>query len=297
METIGGGRVLQPNALRIRKATPLDIEMIKKLTGNDPKDRASASVYLSNDPAFASDSLSRTAGLTNGAQIFRELVDDGQVLEVKLSVTRTATIHRQRFELLADRVVKVLERLHEMNPLRFNHSRQLLNAEFSYLEHPALLDAVVMELKNQNRVVLKQDTIALVGFGPKLSKGEKQLIGELIETVKSHGLTPVTVKELIQTAKKNKESVPQLLNLAFENGDLVKITDDMYVHVDILEEAKTRIAAEINRSGGLTMSEIRQILDVSRKYSVPICEHLDSIGFTERSGDKRLLGSAEVNAT
>ncbi len=107
--------------------------------------------------------------------------------------------------------------------------------------------------------------------------------------MKSHGLTPVGVKELTQSAKKNKESVPQLLNLAFENGDLVRITDDMFVHAEVLEDAKARIAAEIKRNGGLTMSEIRQILDVSRKYSVPICEHLDSIGFTMRSGDKRLL--------
>lgn len=292
METIGGGRVLQPKASRIRKPTPLDIDMMRRLAGNDPKERASASVYLSNDPAFASDSLSRDAGVTNGEQIFRELVEGGDVLEVKLSVTRTATIHRQRFEILADRVVKVLERMHDQNPLRFSHSRQSLNSEFSYLDFPALLDAVVTELKNQNRVVLKNDTIALVGFGPKLSKGEKQLIGELIETVKAHGLTPVGVKELMQSAKKNKESVPQLLNLACENGDLVGITDDMFVHADILEDAKSRIGSEIQRTGGLTMSEIRQILDVSRKYSVPICEHLDSIGFTTRHGDKRLLNTA-----
>ncbi len=176
METLGGGRILQPNAIRIRKATPLDIDMMRKLAGNNPQERASASVYLSNDPAFSADSLFRNAGVTRGQQIFRELVEAGEVLEVKLSVTRTATIHRQRFELLAGRVVKVLERLHEQHPLKFSHSRQSLNVEFSYLEHPALLDAVVMELKNQNRVVLKQDTISLVGFGPKLSKGEKQLI-------------------------------------------------------------------------------------------------------------------------
>ena len=37
------------------------------------------------------------------------------------------------------------------------------------------------------------------------------------------------------------------------------------------------------------MSEIRQVLDTSRKYAVPICEHLDRIGLTKRQGDVRVL--------
>jgi selenocysteine-specific elongation factor len=40
---------------------------------------------------------------------------------------------------------------------------------------------------------------------------------------------------------------------------------------------------------GLTVSQIREILDTSRKFAVPYCEYLDQSGFTRRQGDLRML--------
>jgi selenocysteine-specific elongation factor len=42
----------------------------------------------------------------------------------------------------------------------------------------------------------------------------------------------------------------------------------------------------------LTLSEIREILETTRKYAVPLCEYLDRIGFTKRQGDVRVLAEA-----
>jgi selenocysteine-specific elongation factor len=41
--------------------------------------------------------------------------------------------------------------------------------------------------------------------------------------------------------------------------------------------------------GGLTVSEIRDILGTSRKFAVPICEYMDAVGLTRRDGDFRFL--------
>ena len=42
---------------------------------------------------------------------------------------------------------------------------------------------------------------------------------------------------------------------------------------------------------GLTIAEIRDLLGTSRKYVVPMCEYLDRIGVTKRSGNKRVPGT------
>jgi len=39
----------------------------------------------------------------------------------------------------------------------------------------------------------------------------------------------------------------------------------------------------------MTMSELRQELNTSRKYAIPILEYLDENGFTLRDGDLRRL--------
>ena len=55
------------------------------------------------------------------------------------------------------------------------------------------------------------------------------------------------------------------------------------------EQLRTQLRAAIADNGGLTLSQIREILETTRKYAVPLCEYLDRIGFTKRKGDFRVL--------
>ncbi len=291
METIGGGRVLAPNARRIKKATELDLKMIGDLSSSDPVVRASASAYLADDLQWRPKDLSRSAGIVNVDEVYEKLIAKGDLIEIKVSLTRSVIIHRDRMNGLADRLMKTLERLHKSQPLRFTHPRSVVNVEFSYLEQPELLSLVIDELKKQKRVNANFHSIGIVGYGPKLSKGQKVLLDELIASVKAAGIEAPTVKELENTTKKNKESVAELLEMAMENGDLVRIADDLYVHSEVFEAKKKQLAEAIEKAQGLTMSEIRQILETSRKYAIPLCEYFDKTGFTVRDGDKRLLGA------
>jgi selenocysteine-specific elongation factor len=283
---------LEPNAKRIKKATELDLKMIRDLSSSDPLSRASASAYLANDLSWTPAAWSRTAGIVNTTEVYQQLKEAGLLIEIKVSLTRNVIIHRDRFHGLADRVLKTLERLHKMAPLRFNHPRTVLENEFSYLEQSELLDLVIDELKHQKKVNANINSIGLVGYGPKLSKGQKLLLEELVATVKSAGLKTPSVDDLVKSAKKNKESVAELLEMAGENGDLTRVSDDLYFHADVIAETRQRLAEEIQKANGLTMSEIRQILDTSRKYAIPLCEYFDNVGFTVRDGDKRLLGTS-----
>ncbi|MDA7933006.1 selenocysteine-specific translation elongation factor [Mariniblastus sp.] len=293
--TIGGGRVLMPNAKRIKKATDLDLEMISDLTSLDPLTRSSASVYLSDDLGWTPVDLARSAGVVGFEEIFTQLKDRGDLIEIPVSMNRSVKVHRSRFEHLADRIIKALERLHRLQPLRFTHPRSALNVEFKYLDTPELLDLVVEELKREKKIIANVNSVGIVGYGPKLSKGQKALLGELIEIVRKAGLKVPTVTELEASAKKNKESVRELLEMASENGDLLKIAPEYYIHGEVVEETKRKLVEEIEAANGLTMSEIRQILDTSRKYAIPLCEYFDKTGFTKRDGDKRLLGTDEKN--
>lgn len=86
----------------------------------------------------------------------------------------------------------------------------------------------------------------------------------------------------------------ELVQLASENGELVRVSDELYFHADVMAQTKAQLTEAIRNSEGLTMSEIRQVIGTSRKYAVPLCEYFDRIGFTQRNGDKRTLGSTEI---
>lgn len=287
VETIGGGTVLAPKASRIKKPTDLDLKMMGALASDQEIARASASVYFCDDLEWSKTRLARDAGIVEIDRVHDQLKANGDLIEVSLSQTRTATIHRDRFEQLALRVLKTLERMHAAQPLRFSHPRSAVDVEFAYLNQPELLALVVDHLKKEKQVIANVNSIGLVGYGPKLSKGQKVLLEELIASVKQAGIEPPTVDELIKSAKKNKESVVELLDMASENGELTRVANGFYLHTAAVADIKEKLTSEIG--DGMTMSDIRQLLGTSRKYAIPILEYLDGIGFTVRDGDLRRI--------
>ena len=286
--TIGGGRILDPNATPLKKPGARTLAMLRQLLDPDEVRRAAANAYL-RGTVWNPGELPRTTGVFQVDSVVDQLLQSGEMLEIQLSPTRSLRIHRDMFQELGERVVAALKRMHQSNPLRFRHPLQELERQFDYLNTPELIKAVISRLTRDKTVLVGRGAIGLAGYGPQLSKGERALLEQLIETLKGAGLEPPTAKALEQQAKKNRESVRQLLKLAADNGDLVQITSDYYLHASVFKDIQQTIAEGIRDQGGLTVSDIRQILNTSRKYAVPICEYLDQIGFTRRDGDRRVL--------
>ena len=134
--------------------------------------------------------------------------------------------------------------------------------------------------------------VSLVGRGPKLSQNEQKLLNELVDKFRAAGIKAPSLKECQEQTTKNQAAVAQLLALAAANGDLVELTSELYVHAEVERGVRQQLRDALAQSDGLTMSEIREILETTRKYAVPICEYFDRIGFTKRRGDVRILAEA-----
>ena len=294
VETIGGGVVLHPDSMLLKKPTEVDIRHSHEMTSDDELVRAAASVYLNGggDDGWQRSDWPRIAGVIDVNTIYQQLIEAGDLVELRLTQSRHLVTHRDRLQQIGQRIVKVLGRLHDRYPLRFNHPRNVVENEFAYLNQPAVLAAAMDILKQDKTINANVNSIGLNDRGPKLSKGQKVLLQWLLEEIKTAGLQGPTSKMLISAATKNKDSVDELLTMATENNDVVSVGNDgFFIDVGVLESAKEDLATAMAAADGMTVSDIRQVLGVSRKYSVPICEYFDGIGFTRRNEDKRFLAS------
>jgi selenocysteine-specific elongation factor len=208
-----------------------------------------------------------------------------------VSPTRTVRIHSQVLERLADRIAAALETLHERQPLRSSFPISMLAAGFDYVGQPAVLDSILQQMRADGRIQVSTRGVALAGRGPKLSRNEQQLLAQLAQWFREAGIESPSPKECQQRAAKNQASVPQLIQLLAADGELVEITADYFLHRDVEQEARGRVAAAMAGKQGMTLSEIREVLGTSRKYAVPLAEHWDKSGFTVRQGDLRVLKS------
>jgi selenocysteine-specific elongation factor len=233
--------------------------------------------------------LARTAGIDAPEAITDRLRERGDLCEIVVSPTRKLRLHRLVISQLGDRIVAALKKLHEQFPLRMSHDRGVLAARFNYLVNDAILTATLHQLQSAGRIHCSAHGVSLTGCGPRLSPNEQKLLVQLTTLFRQAGMQPPSVKECQQQVSKLQTAVPQLLALAAANGEFVEVSSDFYLHAAVEEESRRLLAARLAGSPGLTVSEIREILNTSRKYAVPFCEYLDRIGFTERRGNLRVL--------
>jgi len=285
--TIGGGRVLYPDAEKIRQVDEETMKYCKDLRSDDLIPRASAALYFAGLRNWQPRDLSRTAGVEDVNDVHQQLQQSGDLLEIAVSPTRTVRLHSRVFGQLCDRIAAALLKLHQKNPLRSTLDRAPLVSGFSYLGDAALINAVLDSMNKTKRIKLTQKGIALVGQGPKLSQNEQKLLAQIVGIFREAGLKPPTVKECQQQATKNRDSVPQLISLAVANGDLVEVGPDFHLHIDTERDTRGKLTESLGT--GMTMSEIRELLGTTRKYAVPLCEFFDKVGFTKREGDLRVL--------
>ena len=287
--TIGGGQVLVPTASRLRSFSADDHLMLTSLRSNQALKRASAASYFSGLRSVEPQDLARLAGVHRFAEVHQQLLERGDLVTIKISPTRTAHLHQKVLEHLCQRFEAALSTLHQQYPLRSSLDRTPFVRGFEYLGESAIIEAVLASLHRSGRIRLSEKSVALVGCGPSLSQNERKLLTQMISQYRAAGVASPTVKECQQGATKNQESVPQLIALAATDGDLVEIAKGYFLHTDVLQQVRQTLQTHIDHSNGVTMSQIRELLDTTRKFAIPLCEYFDRIGFTRREGDLRYL--------
>ena len=76
---------------------------------------------------------------------------------------------------------------------------------------------------------------------------------------------------------------------------LVKVgsaTDVVLFLRESYEDAMARLLAYLREHGTMTAAEARDVLGTTRKYILPLLEHMDERRITRRVGDERVLGPA-----
>ena len=84
----------------------------------------------------------------------------------------------------------------------------------------------------------------------------------------------------------------EIVGALIEQGRLIKIGTSIVFLRETYDEALEKLVEYLREYGKLTVSEGRGVLGTTRKYILPLLEHLDALHITKRIGDERVLGSA-----
>ena len=258
--TLGGGEVLDPLPPDARRSDEGRVRLLEELAAGDEGARLVALVRAYGGLA-AGDALFRSGASEPGPGVVplgSWIVTGDRLVELAAAVREALNEHHR---------TRPLERGMAREDLK--HSVPLPSGAFD-----ALLDAIDGVVQEG---ALVRATAHEVAFAPE----QEAARAEVLEEIESAGFTPPLAKDL--------RADRALLRALVDNGDLVAV-GDFYLTRSQADGAVAAVSAALERSEGLTVAEIRDLLGTTRKYAVPLCVWLDATGVTRRRGDVRVPG-------
>ena len=175
--TIGGGRVLVPAADRIKRANQATLTALEELQSGNGLQRAAAAVFFAGTEPWSQADLSRLAGIDDPAAASRELLEQGELVELKISAQRHVIWHKDVLEELYARIEAALNKMHDREPLRSTVDRSRLAHQLSYCLDAASLDHLLHRMAKAKRVRLTDKGVGFVRSGPRAFAGRASAAG------------------------------------------------------------------------------------------------------------------------
>ena len=129
--------------------------------------------------------------------------------------------------------------------------------------------------------------LRIPGFVPRFTPAQQQKVAALFSVFSAHPSAP--------PARTEAEALVgiDILYALIEQGQLVKLGDNVLFLRNTYEDAISVLVGYMREHGTMTVAEARDAIGTSRKYILPLLEHMDKLHITRRLGDERMLGSAQ----
>jgi selenocysteine-specific elongation factor len=96
------------------------------------------------------------------------------------------------------------------------------------------------------------------------------------------------LKDVTASLKVPPQAVEEIVRIAIAAGLVVRLEDGVFVPTQVIEETVRRVRTEF-KGKRFSASEFREAMGTTRKYAIPLLEHLDAKGITMRQGDVRVV--------
>jgi len=286
--TLGGGQVLDCQAVKIRRLDEVVHQNLTDLASENPVRRAAAAAYFRGARNWQPADLFVLAGVDDCQGIVDQLLREKVLGQFSLGHGKTRLLHRDVVAELFLHIEKFLALEHGQTPLSSLVEVSRISKYFGALDAD-LLRALLASLEEAGRLVVLPRGVALSAWKPQLSESQDALLRQIVDSFKTASFSPPSPADLCQQLGQQPKAIEGLLQVAAESNSLIKINNNLYLHSDVAQRAKDLLTENMSNGRALTLSAIKTLLNTSRKIAVPYCEYLDNSGFTRRDGVLRQL--------
>jgi selenocysteine-specific elongation factor len=288
--TLGGGEVLSPQPRRRwRRFDPAVLARFETLSRGAPDaillQTLARRPFVEPAALLAASELDAAAGAAalkelRSQQGVKEIGGDGQPLLVSW----------ERWRALLEQIDRLLAHFHQQAPLRQGMPRGELRSRLQPLLPDAsltvrLFNAIVAAAQAEGAVAADDALVWQVGFAVQLSPAQEAAVARTLAAFAAAPFAPPNQAETLHLLGGQEE----LLAMLLEQNILVRIGGDVIFRSGDLAALMSGIVEHLRANGTITLAEVRDRFQTSRKYAQAVLEEMDARRITRREEDARVL--------
>lgn len=284
MDTIGGGIIIDVSNEKHTMYKDIEnvIEELKIKEGGNPKDILD--VYLkrfSYKFPKISDMMSYVGVQKEQiTSMLEEMVLEGTVVDLN-----GIYLHREYFKFLEDKLVRILKKYHEQNPLKVGMPKQEVSSRVESKFKAKDIDRFLEISQNEKMVKLVDNFVSLNDFEVELSKEQLDMKKSILKKLEGLKFSDImTIEEISGEDKQIRMLVESMLG-----EELVLLDENYVITKNLMDTSEKKVRDLIQKNGEMTLADFRDEMNSSRKISMLILEKLDKMKVTKRVENKRVL--------
>jgi selenocysteine-specific elongation factor len=274
-ETIGGGTVMdpQPKGRHKRYDTNL-IQALESIAKGSPVE-VLLQAALAVGPALSKDVITRSQlDQDIGETSLQELISSGQLI-----LLEDVVIPLSQWVATQDSLVGAISTYHQTYPLRHGIPREELKSRLKLSPH--IFNLFIHRMATEGMLTETPNWIALPGHRVSFTPPQLEKVDKLLAQFTTSPISAPSVKEC------QVEVGEDVFSALVELGELVAVSDDVVFRKNDYELMVNQIIQIIIQKEKVTLAEVRDLLNTSRRYAQAILEYMDASGLTTREGDFR----------
>ena len=284
METIGGGVVLEPNPSIHKRFQEQVIRELEQKESGSSADVIELHVKEHGDTMITQAELARLTALSMEEVVadVEELAEEGRVQTFAMRkdtyVWHSDSERQARMVLL-----EALKEYEKKYPYRYGMKKAEVQMTYFKKMKPNVFDRYVAGIEEAGVIQRVDEFLSTPGYQVRKEEIYEKVSGTMLRTMKEANYDFVRYSEM-EFKGKSVEVADDILNILLEEHQVVKVTDDMYTLSEYMDRAKERISDKLSENPVITIAEVRDMFQTSRKSAKPILEYMDSIKVTKKAG-------------
>lgn len=276
--TMGGGEVIDPYARRHRRFHNQTVDSLIVREKGAPEE-----VILTILEAKGPMDLNRLTVQSNLPPdevntLIQSLLREERVLMLGDKLSSNAVFFSlDGWKRFCERAEGIVQSYYKQFPLRNTMPKEALRTRLK-LTAQTFTSALQKLLKDG---ILAEDglTVRLPEHDVELTKAQRAAVDTYLASLLKNPYSPPS----------DLEPDAEIVNLLVERRQVVRVSDNVVFAVPAYDEMVKRIGDHIRTRGKISLIEVKDMFQTSRKYAVSLLEYLDRQGITRRVGDERVL--------